>query len=144
MSKVNRPYKIGYGKPPHKNQFQEGISGNPLGRPKKKLPTFVEAFERELTNPTLIKVGGKSRRVPLIEVIAKQYVAKAANGDTKAAMLVMNVIRGCGSDKNNNLSPIIDALRNINAKHEAKQREPVEAGENTDCASEVKGDGDGT
>jgi hypothetical protein len=29
---MDTPYTVGYGKPPKKNQFKKGKSGNPLGR----------------------------------------------------------------------------------------------------------------
>ena len=119
MSKKDRTYQIGYGKPPKSGQFRKGTSGNPAGRPKKGPPTFLHAFAKELRKKIQLKEGGKARWMAMIELIAKQYTAKAANGDTKAARLIMDLMRGSGSEQSDNLSPIVNALRSIHAMHEA-------------------------
>ena len=39
-------YEVGYKKPPKDSQFQKGISGNPIGRPRKSLD-FNDQLIRE-------------------------------------------------------------------------------------------------
>ena len=40
--------KVGYGRPPKKNQFKKGQSGNPSGRPK-KAPVIADLLDRQLS-----------------------------------------------------------------------------------------------
>ena len=45
----NSEYEVGYRKPPQKNRFKKGKSGNPKGRPKKKKSlglTILEELNR--------------------------------------------------------------------------------------------------
>lgn len=45
----NNNYETGYGKPPKNKQFQKGQSGNPNGRPKKKLNTLQDDIKATST-----------------------------------------------------------------------------------------------
>ena len=119
MSKKDRTYEIGYCKPPKSRQFRKGTSGNPAGRSKERPKTFRQAFEKELRKKIQLKEGGKSRWMTMIDLIAKQYAVKAVNGDTKAARLIMDLMRESGSEQSDHLSPIVDALRKLHAIHEA-------------------------
>jgi hypothetical protein len=51
--------QVGYGKPPKRNQFKKGQSGNPSGRPKKP-----KSFERSMTEALFIehdvKINGRT------------------------------------------------------------------------------------
>ncbi|WP_052730563.1 DUF5681 domain-containing protein [Sphingomonas sp. SRS2] len=50
MSDPEKPYRVGYGKPPVGKPFQKGKSGNPRGRPRKR---EIAATDRELRRMTL-------------------------------------------------------------------------------------------
>lgn len=57
MAKRTRPpgdYEVGYGKPPRKNQFLPGQSGNPKGRTKKPLESPSKTIERILSEVVAI------------------------------------------------------------------------------------------
>jgi hypothetical protein len=122
-------FEVGYKKPPLHTRFKPGHSGNLGGRPKKKAQTYVEAFEKELARTTSINIGGKTRRISMIELMAKQHIARAVKGDTKAAQLVISIVRSLGSDGSTGLPPIIDMLRSIHAGHEALSAGSPESGE---------------
>lgn len=87
---------VGYGKPPKKNQFQPGQSGNPKGRPKgsKNLATILE---EELDQKVPVTEGGKRRRVTKRRLAVRQQVNKAAQGDPKAFLAITKLQQGVPS-----------------------------------------------
>lgn len=83
-------YAVGYGKPPQHTRFNPGRSGNPKGRPKgaKNLKTLIE---RELTRKIVIRDEGGRRSVAKREVVAKQLVKKALEGQDKAILTLLKI-----------------------------------------------------
>jgi Family of unknown function (DUF5681) len=75
--------EVGYGKPPKKNRFSKGKSGNPRGRPKgsKSVASILEQAARERVSVT---IGGETRIMSKLEATAIQMANKAAAGDPKA------------------------------------------------------------
>jgi len=122
-------FEVGYKKPPLHSRFKAGHSGNMRGRPKKKPQTYVEAFEKELARTTSINIGGKTKKISMIELMAKQHIARAVKGDTKAAQLVLGIVRSTGSDGSTGLPPIIEMLRTIHADHQALSAGSPKSGE---------------
>jgi len=83
-------YKVGYGKPPEKNQFKPGQSGNTKGRPagSKNLKTELE---EELLEKIAIKEGGTQKNVSKQRAMIKALMAKAVQGDARAANTLINM-----------------------------------------------------
>jgi len=81
-------HQIGYGKPPKSGQFTKGVSGNPLGRPK-KAPDFLSALLRELNSPLPINENGKRRVIKKRDGVVKQLVNKAVSGHLPATRLLI-------------------------------------------------------
>ncbi len=89
-SEPQRGNEVGYRKPPKRTQFKPGRSGNPKGRPKR--PTGLEdQVERELAQKITVREGGKSQKLSKREVVAKQLVKKAMEGDVRALRAIMTM-----------------------------------------------------
>lgn len=120
MGRNDEPeFEVGYKKPPLHSRFTPGKSGNPNGRPKKTKTTFSESIEKELSTLITVNEGGKRRRITKLQAIVKQQTSKALGGDLKAIALVMNAVAPRESEQNDNLSPILQAMRAIHADHES-------------------------
>ena len=83
MADQEADYEIGYGKPPRASRFQEGVSGNPKGRPKgsRNLATIVLKESRQR-----VRVNGPHgiRTVTKLEAVVMQLTNKSAQGDPRA------------------------------------------------------------
>ena len=84
-------YEIGYGKPPRHTRFKPGRSGNPRGRPKGAKNLKIELIE-ELNERINIKESGKSKKVSKQRAMLKTMTARAVQGDTKAATVIVNLV----------------------------------------------------
>ena len=89
----NLDYETGYKKPPKRNQFRKGQSGNPSGRPKGKR-NFATIMNEVLHQPVTITDGGRQRSVPKFEAAVMQMSNKAASGDLGAMRLMIQLIPG--------------------------------------------------
>ena len=72
-------------------KFHKGVSGNPKGRPKgsKNLATMiVEAAQNHVS----VEIDGKLRRISALQAAVAQLVSKAARGDPKAMVELLDRI----------------------------------------------------
>jgi hypothetical protein len=81
-------YEVGYGRPPKKTQFKKGKSGNPKGRPKRRLDV-ASTLERTLAEQIAIKDGEQMQEMSAGEAVLYKQVRKAMKGDQTAFDLVM-------------------------------------------------------
>jgi hypothetical protein len=84
-------YEVGYKKPPRHTQFKPGRSGNPRGRPKGHKNFKTDLLE-ELQEAIAVREGGKRRTVTKQRAMLKTLTAKALQGDTKAAAVILNMV----------------------------------------------------
>jgi Family of unknown function (DUF5681) len=82
-------YEVGYGRPPQRTRFQEGQSGNPKGRPggSRNATTILN---EALHERVVVTENGRRKSATKLEVIFKQLVNKAAQGDHRATQLLLN------------------------------------------------------
>ena len=76
-------YEVGYCKPSKAAQFKKGISGNPLGRPKRKL-NLIKVLQQTLNETVVIEEKGKKRMVTHLEAAIRRLVKSATAGDMNA------------------------------------------------------------
>jgi hypothetical protein len=88
----NRPFEVGYSRPPKHTQFRKGTSGNPKGRGK-GVRNFVTEIQEELDSSVPVVENGKHKRITKRKAIAKQLVNKPVGGDPKAIPVLLNETR---------------------------------------------------
>jgi len=90
------PGPVGPGRPPLHSRFAPGVSGNPKGRPRKER-SLLKLIEAELDAEVPVTENGERQRLSKREVLAKQLVNKALQGDAKDVTALIRLI-GSGSD----------------------------------------------
>jgi hypothetical protein len=114
--KKDQSYSVGYKKPPRETQFKPGKSGNPKGRAKK--PAGVaDILWDELNSLVSIVTDGKRRKISLLRAILKQHANKAASGNSRSAILLLNELKFRDSQTGDNLGLLVQEFRAINARN---------------------------
>jgi hypothetical protein len=91
FSLKSSPYRIGYARPPKGTQFQPGKSGNPKGRPKG--PKSVGAVLHDILHRRLeVTENGRTRRVPMLEVMLRRLANEAVRTDPRALKLMLSLM----------------------------------------------------
>ena len=80
-------YEVGYGRPPKGGQFRKGVSGNPLGRPK-RAPDLESEMVRQANLKVPVQERGKRRMLTKYQVKAMQLVNRAATGSFRETLLL--------------------------------------------------------
>lgn len=82
-------YEVGYRRPPKKSRWKPGQSGNPRGRTKgaKSIATiFRDLFAKRVT----VRDQAGIRKVSVLEAIVVRIIARALQGDMKAAQFILD------------------------------------------------------
>jgi hypothetical protein len=85
-------YAVGYGRPPLHTRFRKGVSGNPRGRPRRRMDLaslLTEALDRR--NASKRRKPGTQRKA-----IVAALVEKSASGDLRATKLLFELMRQIG------------------------------------------------
>ena len=80
-------YEVGRGRPPRKNRFQKGQSGNRRGRPKK--PKGPIKPLGVLDEPVVATVNGSARKLCAQEARLRKQIQKALKQDDLGAILYL-------------------------------------------------------
>lgn len=88
----DRPYEVGYGKPPTAARFKPGRSGNPRGRPK-GARGVARLLSDTLAQKITVTEGGQSRRISKLEALILSLVTKAIKGDVRAMAPLLKLIQ---------------------------------------------------
>jgi hypothetical protein len=87
---------IGYGHPPKHTRFKKGQSGNPNGRPKGSM-NLAAIMKRELSQRVVVTMNGHRKTITKGEAALCQLTNKAASGDPKALLVMVQIERIFGS-----------------------------------------------
>lgn len=88
-------YEIGYRRPPAKDQFKKGKSGNPSGRPKGS-KNFLTLLEHELAQTIVVNENGKKKTITRMQAMVKRMVADALHGNLKSTIALVEILRRTG------------------------------------------------
>lgn len=89
--------EVGYKKPPRKNRFKKGQSGNPAGRPRKQKPDGdLRSIIERISNEEVC-IAGQTLTLRELELRSLQH--KAAKGDVPASKHLMKLREQAGCDK---------------------------------------------
>jgi hypothetical protein len=101
-------YEVGYGRPPKQYQFKKGQSGNPRGRPRKKLNKKA-VWNQIMTDPIYIREEGKAvRKITKYEGLCHAQLTKAIKGHTESAKFVIEEAArsGFGAEQDSDASAL--------------------------------------
>lgn len=83
--------KVGYKKPPKKSQFKKGKSGNPKGRPPKKV--FHEVFYDALNEEVSLTLNGEKVTMTIKEAILRKVLIDSVNGKQSATKNFIEIMK---------------------------------------------------
>ena len=129
-TKENRTTSSNYRKPPAEHQFKKGTSGNPNGRPKKKasqsgFSTLGGGINDRLgamaldeaIRPITVREGDKVSEIPAMQALIRTMFRAAAQGDTKAARQLLEVISRAESGRTGTTLEILKFWAQYKEKH---------------------------
>jgi Family of unknown function (DUF5681) len=77
-----KPYRVGYGRPPLETRFKPNQSGNPKGRPRRP-SSFHAVVETVLEEKVEIRDGPRILRMSNRQALVRTAVRRMLNGDPK-------------------------------------------------------------
>ena len=83
---MDKTYDVGYRKPLKNSQFKKGVSGNPMGRPRKVPSDVADILLREMKQIVQTKDGQKMTKN---DAMFKNLANSAAKGDLKSIRIVL-------------------------------------------------------
>lgn len=92
-NQASAKYDVGYCKPPREHQFKKGVSGNPMGRKKKKIPpvpSFGELVQRIALEMIPATINGKRTEITNLEAAVRRALADYhAKGDIRGLKMLL-------------------------------------------------------
>ena len=99
-------YQTGYRRPPLSGRFKKGKSGNPKGRPKGS-SNFLTILEQELGQSIVVNENGKKKTITRMQAMVKRMVAGALQGDLKALMALVEILRRTGQFEQTDIDALL-------------------------------------
>jgi hypothetical protein len=89
---MSKNYPVGYKKPPLHSRFKKGRSGNPGGRPRRRITPLQIDFELDkvLTSRVAVTERGSVRQMTLLRAIMTQMAHKAVKGHHPTTSLLLS------------------------------------------------------
>jgi hypothetical protein len=84
-------YEVGYGKPPKASRWRKGQSGNSRGR-RRGVRNLKTELTEELSQVINVRESGVAKKITKQRAFIKALTAKAVQGDTRAANILLNLI----------------------------------------------------
>ena len=75
---------VGYGRPPRKNRWKPGETGNRKRRYANRRPSGLEFLEKQLADPVSITIGDETHKASRLEAILWQLYRKMLSGERRA------------------------------------------------------------
>jgi len=88
-----KPYRVGYGRPPLETRFKPNQSGNPKGRPRRPL-SWRAVVEKVQEEKVAIRDGDRILRMSNREAVARAAFRRMLNGDPKLMRTIALLMRG--------------------------------------------------
>jgi hypothetical protein len=96
MSVPSEAEKVGYKRPPSKSQFKPGQSGNPRGRPKRKVD-MTDSLHKALDEKIVVNEAGKT--LTKLEALVQSQVDRVLQGEAKAIPALIRLLSKTGHFK---------------------------------------------
>lgn len=95
---------VGPGRPPKEHRFKPGKSGNPRGRPTKRLSLLVPSevrrlFLAALDEPVEVATPSGPRKMTTLEAVLRNLIATAARGKPTAMIQFMKMLEPALNDR---------------------------------------------
>src|SRR5262245_1100609 len=78
----DKPYRVGYGRPPLATRFKPNQSGNPKGRPRRS-PSLCAVVQKVMDEKVEIRESERVLRMSNRQALARAALRRALNGDPK-------------------------------------------------------------
>src|SRR5262245_44223930 len=120
----DKPYRVGYGRPPPATRFKPNQSGNPKGRPRRSA-SLCAVVQKVMDEKVEIRDGERVLRMSNRHALARAAFRRALNGDPKllrALALLMRAEIGLELPENEAATPVSASDEAIVADYLARHR----------------------
>jgi hypothetical protein len=85
----DKPYAVGYGRPPRHTRWKKGQSGNQLPKKRRVREGTLAILDRLLTRSVQIVINGEAQRMSALAVIITQLVQSELAGNARASRVLL-------------------------------------------------------